>query len=82
MQPLMDRLFAALTECDRVIARQRRALATVDALSNMNDLQTARKHIRAAQTALATIEGDALPALASSTTTQTTGFPSASSRLL
>jgi len=68
MQPLMDRLFAALTECDRVINRQRRALATVDALSNMNDLQTARKHIRAAQTALATIEGDALPAQAPPTT--------------
>ncbi len=62
MQPIMDRLFACLTEIDLVIRRQRRAMATIDALENMNRLEKARQHIRQAQIVLVPIEGDALPA--------------------
>jgi len=62
MQPIMDRLFACLTEIDKVIRRQRRALATIDALENMTRLERARKHIRKAQIVLSRVEGDALPA--------------------
>ena len=61
MQPIMDRLMACLTEIDLVIRRQRRAMATVAALENMNRLEKARQHIRQAQIVLVPIEGDALP---------------------
>lgn len=61
MQRIMDRLFACLTEIDLVIRRQRRAMATIDALENMNHLERARSHIRKAQIELVPIEGDALP---------------------
>lgn len=65
MQPIMDRLMASLTEIDNAIRRQRRAMATVAALQNMSQLETARQHIRSAQRALVTIEADALPSEAS-----------------
>jgi len=68
MWALMDKLHACLTEIDMVIQRQRRAMATVAALSNMSDLETARQHIRATQNVLMHIEGDALPAQAPPTT--------------
>jgi len=61
MRTIMDRLYACLTEIDLVIRRQRRALATIDALENMNRLERARSHIRKAQIELAPIEVDALP---------------------
>lgn len=61
MQPIMDRLHACLTEIDLLIRRQRRAIATIDALENMNRLEGARKHIRQAQIELVPIEVDALP---------------------
>lgn len=61
MQLIMDRLMESLTEIDNVIRRQGRAMATVNALSNMSDLMTARKHVRSAQHALVHIDGDALP---------------------
>ena len=61
MRTIMDRLYACLTEIDLVIRRQRRAMATIDALENMNRLERARNHIRKAQIELAPIEGDALP---------------------
>jgi len=67
----MDRLMASLTEIDSVIRRQRRAMATVAALQNMSQLETARQHIRSAQRVLVTVEGDALPDQASPTTSQT-----------
>jgi len=57
----MDRLYAAITALDDLIRRQRRAMATIDAMSNMSDLETARKHVRQAQIALAGFQGDALP---------------------
>jgi len=66
MREIMDRLYACLTEIDLVIRRQRRALATIDALENMNRLERARQHIRKAQIELVPIEGDALPAEAPS----------------
>ena len=75
MQTVMDRLMAALTEIDNVIRRQRRAMATVAALSNMSDLETARSHIRAAQRVLVTIEGDALPTEPSPSSRQTSSPP-------
>lgn len=62
MREIMDRLYACLTEIDLVIRRQRRALATIDALENMNRLERARQHIRKAQIELVPVEGDALPA--------------------
>jgi len=65
MQRIMDRLMAALTEIDLLIRRQRRAMATVAAIENLNKLETARQHIRKAQFALVEIEGDALPSQAS-----------------
>ncbi len=65
MRAIMDRLYACQTEIDIVIRRQRRALATVDAMQNMHQLETARKHIRAATIALVDVEGDALPSEAS-----------------
>jgi len=61
MQRIMDRLLACVSEIDLVIRRQRRALATIDALENMNHLERARQHIRKAQIELVPIEGDALP---------------------
>jgi len=61
MQPIMDRLYACLTEIDLLIRRQRRAMATIDALENMKHLERARQHIRQAQIELVPIEGDALP---------------------
>jgi len=61
MQPIMDRLYACITEIDLVIRRQRRAMATIDALENMNRLEQARKYIRKAQIELVPIEVDALP---------------------
>lgn len=71
MREIMDRLYACVTEIDLVIRRQRQALATIDALENMNQLEKARKHIRAAMIDLTTIEGDALPSQASPPTPQT-----------
>lgn len=65
MQLVMDRLMASLTEIDNAIRRQRRALATVAAIQNINSMETARQHIRKAQFALIDIEGDALPPRAS-----------------
>ncbi len=61
MREIMDRLFASLTELDKAIRRQRRAMATLDAMENLARLERARKHIRKAQIVLARIEGDALP---------------------
>ena len=61
MQPIMDRLYACLTEINLVIRRQRRAMATIDALENMKRLERARQHIRDAQIVLARVEADALP---------------------
>jgi len=61
MREIMDRLYACLTEIDLVIRRQRRAMATIDALENMNHLGRARSHIRKAQIELVPIEVDALP---------------------
>ncbi len=61
MRTIMDRLYACLTEIDLVIRRQRRAMATIDALENMNHLERARSYIRKAQIELVPIEGDALP---------------------
>jgi len=61
MRPIMDRLHACLSEIDLLIRRQRRALATIDALENMNRLEGARKHIRQAQIELVSFEVDALP---------------------
>lgn len=71
MQLVMDRLMASLTEIDNVIHRQRRAMATVAAIENISNMETARSHIRKAQFALIGIEGDALPARASSMQQQT-----------
>lgn len=71
MRAIMDRLYACQTEIDALIRRQRRALATIDSLQNMRQLETARKHIRAASIALVPVEGDALPAQASPPTPQT-----------
>lgn len=51
----------SLTEIDNLIRRQRRAMATVAAIQNLNKFETARQHIRKAQFALVKIEGDALP---------------------
>ena len=64
MREIMDRLCASLTEIDKTIRQQRRALATVAAMSNMSDLESARDHIRQAQMALTHFESDALPPMA------------------
>lgn len=61
MPEIMDRLYESLTALDRVIRRQRRAIATIDALDNMSRLELARYHMRQAQIVLARVEGDALP---------------------
>ena len=61
MREIMDRLCASITEIDKTIRQQRRALATVAARSNMSALETARGHIRQAQMALTHFDGDALP---------------------
>ena len=71
MRAIMDKLYACVTEIDQVIRRQRHALATIDALENMRQLEKARKHIRAAMIDLTTIEGEALPTKASSSPLQT-----------
>jgi len=64
MRAILDRLTASITEIDNAIRRQRRALATVGALSNMSDLQTARGFITAAINTLTHFQGDALPSQA------------------
>lgn len=71
MQTVMDRLWECLTELDKVIRRQRRAVATVAAMTNLTNLETARKHIKAAQHGLVRIEADALIPAASAATQET-----------
>ncbi len=75
MREILDRLTASITSIDNAIRRQRRALATVAALSNMSDLETARNHVRAAIAALTHFQGDALPSEASLATPQTPAPP-------
>jgi len=67
----MDRLWEALTEIDNVIRRQRRAIATVAAMTNLSNLETARGLVKKAHLVLARIEADALTPPASASLQQT-----------
>lgn len=80
MREILDRLTASITSIDNAIHRQRRALATVAAVSNMSDLETARNHVRAAIATLTHFQGDALPSEASLATSQTPTPPPAGVR--
>lgn len=71
MRVVMDRLYASITALDDLIRRQRRAIATIDAIRNMQRLECAREHVRQAQISIANFEGDALPDEAPPYSTQT-----------
>lgn len=75
MRRVMDSLMASLTAIDDLIRQQRRAMATIAAVENMDNLQTARNHVRAAQRVLVLFEPDALPTGASGSPLQTPAPP-------
>jgi len=71
----MDRLWECLTEIDNVIRRQRRTMATVAAMTNLSDLETARGLVKKAHLVLARIEADALVPPASASKSETPSNP-------
>jgi len=75
MQQVMDRCWEALTEIDNVIRRQRRAMATVAAMTNLNELETARTLVQKAHMVLARIQADALLPPASASQSETPSAP-------